>query len=100
MGAGGSSCCGGGCILFILCLFIGGCVGGVLLGLVGGVLLGLVGVGIVIGRYISVTACCVDLYGFLFIKVATLAHDLLLLLLHCERGTTITSITLGHLGGR
>jgi hypothetical protein len=72
MGTGGSSCSGRG-ILFLLCLLIGGCVGGVLLGLVG--------VGIVIGRYISVTTCCVDLYGLLLIKVAALAHDLLLLLL-------------------
>jgi hypothetical protein len=73
MGTGGSSCGGAGCILFLLCLLIGRCVGRVLLGLVG--------VGIVIGRYISVTTCCVDLNGLLLIKIAALAHDLLLLLL-------------------
>jgi hypothetical protein len=75
MGAGGSSCVGGGGILFLLCLFVGGCVAGVLLGLIG--------VGIVIGRYISVATCSssVDLNGLLLIEVAALAHDLLLLLL-------------------
>jgi hypothetical protein len=77
MGPGGRSsrsCCGGG-NLFALCLFIGGCVGGVLLGLVG--------VALVIGRYIGVTtsSCCVDLNGLLLIKVAALTYDLLLLLL-------------------
>jgi hypothetical protein len=73
MGPGGTSSCGAGGILFLLCLLIGRCVGGVLLGLVG--------VGIVIGWHISVTTCCVDLNGLLLIKVAALAHDLLLLLL-------------------
>jgi hypothetical protein len=76
MGTGGSrsrSC--GGANLFAFCLFIGGSVGGVLLGLVG--------VALVIRRNISVTTCSssVDLYGLLLIKVAALAYDLLLLLL-------------------
>jgi hypothetical protein len=73
MGTGGTSSCSAGDILFLLCLLIGRCVGRVLLGLVG--------VGIVIGWHIGVTTCSVDLDGLLLIKVAALAHDLLLLLL-------------------